>query len=131
MTAAAWSRGNRIGLLMTLAMGLANIGLGLIDLPSLLHTSGSVAEGPPDGVLIANLALGFIIVASAGFALFTVSRNGATTASVANILQGLTAIPAFLTPQPLAWRLVAGVIIAWTTVSVALTLSRSRAMRGA
>jgi hypothetical protein len=131
MTAAAWSRGNRIGLLMTIAMGLANIVFGLIDLPALLHTSGTVADGPPDGVLVANLVLGVIIVASAGFAWFTVSRNGATTASVANILQGLTAVPAFLTSQPLAWRLLAGVIIAWTTVAVALTLSRSRAMRGA
>ena len=131
MTAAAWSRGNRIGLIMTLIMGLTNIVLGLIDLPSLLNTSGTVADGPPDGVLVANLVLGVIIVASAGFAWFTVSRNGATIASVANILQGLTAVPAFLTPTEVAWRLLAGVIIAWTTVSVALTLSRSRAMRGA
>lgn len=131
MTVAAWSRGNRIGLLMTIVMGLANIAFGVIDLPALLHTSGTVADGPPDGVLVANLVLGVIIVASAGFAWFTVSRNGATTASVANILQGLTAVPAFLTPQPLAWRILAGVIIAWTTVAVALTLSRSRAMRGA
>ena len=128
---AAWSRGNRIGLGMTFVMGVANIVLGVINLPALLHTSGTMAEGPPDGVLIANVGLGIIIVAAAGFAWFTVSRNGATTASVANILQGLTVVPAFLTPQPLAWRLLAGVIIAWTTVSAALTLSRSRAMRGA
>ena len=128
---AAWSRGNRIGLGMTIVMGVTNIVLGLINLPALLHTSGTMADGPPDGVLVTNLVLGVIIVASAGYAWFTVSRNGATTASVANILQGLTAVPAFLTPQPLAWRLLAGVIVAWTTVSVALTLSRSRAMRGA
>ena len=131
MTAAAWSRGNRIGLIMTIIMGLANIVLGLIDLPALLNTSGTVADGPPDGVLVADLVLGIVIVASAGFAWFTVSRNGATIASVANILQGLTVVPAFLMPEPLAWRILAGVIIAWTTVSVALTLSRSRAMRGA
>jgi hypothetical protein len=116
---------------MTIIMGLANIVLGLIDLPALLNTSGTVADGPPDGVLVADLVLGIIIVASAGFAWFTVSRNGATIASVANILQGLTVVPAFLLPEPLAWRILAGVIIAWTTVSVALTLSRSRAMRGA
>ena len=131
MTAAVWSPGNRIGLLMTIAMGLTNIVLGLINLPALLHTSGTVADGPTNGVLVVNVALGVIIVASAGYAWFTVSRNGATTASVANILQGLTVVSAFLTPAPMAWRLLAGVIIAWTTVSVALTLSRSRAMRGA
>jgi hypothetical protein len=84
---AAWSRGNRIGLGMTFVMGVANIVLGVINLPALLHTSGTMAEGPPDGVLIANVGLGIIIVAAAGFAWFTVSRNGATTASVANILQ--------------------------------------------
>ena len=131
MTAAAWSRGNRIGLIMTIIMGLANIVLGLINLPDLLNTSGTVADGPPRGVLVADMVLGVIMVAAAGFAWFTVNRNAATTASVANILQGLTVVPAFLTPAPVAWRLLAGVIVAWTTVSVALTLSRSRAMRGA
>ena len=128
---AAWSRGNRIGLGMTIVMGLANVVMGLINLPALLHTSGTVADGPPSGVLVADLVLGAVMVVAAGFAWLTVSRNGATIASVANSLQGLTVIPAFLTPQPVAWRVLAGVIIAWTTVSVALTLSRSRAMRGA
>ncbi len=128
---AAWSRGNRIGLVMTIIMGFANIMLGVIDLPARLNTSGAVGDGPPDGVLIAGLVLGIIIVTAAGYAWVTVSRNAATTASVANILQGLMVVPAFLTPEPIAWRLLAGVIIVWTTVSVALTLSRSRAMRGA
>jgi hypothetical protein len=97
----------------------------------LLHTSGTVADGPPDGVLGANLVLGVIIVISAGYAWAAVSRNAATAASVANILQALLVIPAFLTPGQVAWRVLAAVIIAWTTVAVALTLSRSRAMRGA
>ena len=116
---------------MTIAMGVTNIVLGVIDLPALLNTSGSVADGPPNGVLVADLVLGVIMIVAAGYAWTTVSRNAATTASVANILQGLTVIPAFLMPAPIAWRVLAGVIIAWTTVSVALTLSRSRAMRGA
>ena len=128
---AAWSRGNRIGLGMTIVMGLANVVMGLINLPALLHTSGTVADGPPSGVLVTDLVLGAVMIAAAGVAWFKVSRNGATIASVANILQGLTVIPAFLTPAPAGWRVLAGVIIAWTTVSVALTLSRSRAMRGA
>ena len=131
MTDAAWSRGNRIGLIMTIVMGVANIVLGLIDLPALLNTSGTVADGPPDRVLAVDLVLGAFMVAAAGFAWVTVSRNAATAASVANILQGLTVVPAFLVPAPVGYRVLAGVIIAWTTVSVALTLSRSRAMRGA
>jgi len=116
---------------MTVVMGVTNIVLGSIDLPALLNTSGTVADGPPAGVLVADLVLGIVMVAAAGFAWRTVSRSAATIASVANILQGLTVIPAFLTPAPLAWRVLAGLIIVWTTVSVALTLSRSRAMRGA
>jgi hypothetical protein len=131
MTDAVWSRGNRIGLMMTLVMGLANIVFWLIDLPAALNTSGTVADGPPDGVVVANLVLGALMVVAAGYAWATVSRNAATAASVANILQGLLVIPAFLMPNPIAWRVLAGVIILWTTVAVALTLSRSRAMRGA
>jgi hypothetical protein len=131
MTDAVWSRGNRIGLIMTLVMGLANIVFWLIDLPAALNTSGTVADGPPDGVVVANLVLGAFMVVSAGYAWATVSRNAATAASVANILQGLLVIPAFLMPNPIVWRVLAGVIILWTTVAVALTLSRSRAMRGA
>jgi hypothetical protein len=131
MTDAVWSRGNRIGLIMTLVMGLANIVFWLIDLPAVLNTSGTVADGPPDGVVVANLVLGAFMVVAAGYAWATVSRNAATAASVANILQGLLVIPAFLMPNPIAWRVLAGVIILWTTVAVALTLSRSRAMRGA
>ena len=131
MTDAAWSRGNRIGLIMTIVMGLANIVLGLIDLPALLNTSGTIADGPPDGVLVVALVLGAFMAVAAGYAWVTVSRNAATAASVANILQGLLVIPAFLMPNPITWRVLAGVIITWTTVAVALTLSRSRAMRGA
>jgi hypothetical protein len=131
MTDAAWSRGNRIGLIMTIVMGLANIVLGLIDLPALLYTSGTIADGPPDGVLVVGLVLGAFMAVAAGYAWVTVSRNAATAASVANILQGLLVIPAFLMPNPITWRVLAGVIITWTTVAVALTLSRSRAMRGA
>ena len=131
MSDAVWSRGNRIGLIMTIVMGLANIVLGLIDLPALLNTAGTMADGPPDGVLVAGLVLGAFMVVAAGYAWVTVSRNAATAASVANILQGLLVIPAFLMPAPIAWRVLAGIIIVWTTVAVALTLSRSRAMRGA
>jgi hypothetical protein len=127
----AWSRGNRIGLGMTMVVGVANIVLGLIHLPALLHSSKPMAAGPPAGVLVADFVLGVIIVVSAGVAWAPVSRNAATAASVANILQGLLVIPAFLPQEPLTWRVLAGVIIAWTTVSVALTLSRSKAMRGA
>lgn len=127
----SWSRGNRIGLGMTAAMGVANVVLGLIRLPNLLHTSGTMADGPPTGVLTVDVVLGLIMIAAAGYAWVTVSRNAATVATVANILQALTVIPAFLVSTPVAWRVLAGVIIAWTTVSVALTLSRSRAMRGA
>jgi len=131
MTAAAWSRGNRIGLIMTLVVGLANILVGVVHLPDRLNNSGTVAEGPPVGVLEVNLVLGVLMIILAGYALATVSRNAATAATVANILQGLTFVSAFLTPAPLGWRLLAGVIVAWTTVAVALTLGRSRAMRGA
>ena len=45
-------------------------------------------------------------------------------ASVANILQGLLTLPAFI-GAPLAWQVAAGAILAWTAVSVGFTLSKS------
>ena len=83
--------------------------------------------GPPRGVLIADSVLGVIIVAAAIYAWVKVSRRGATIASAANILQALSALPAFVVdgvPTSIKW-IVAGALV-WTVVSVALTLSKTK-----
>ena len=122
-----WSRANRIGLVMTLLIGAANVVFALANLPAILH-GASVSEppsGPPPGVMLAVGVLGAVMVLAATYAWLKVSRRGATIASVANILQGLTALPAFF-QEPSMWQVLAAITLAWTAVSVALTLSRSK-----
>ena len=75
--------------------------------------------------MLAMGVLGAVMLLAAAYAWLKVSRRGATIASVANILQGLTTLPAFF-QAPAVWQVIAGVTLAWTAVSVALTLSKSK-----
>lgn len=124
----AWSRANRLGLMMTLALGAASIIFGLTRLPTIMNGTPPGQEFPMSGVLLLDLILGVVMLVAAGLAWTAVSRTGATIASVANILQALTATPAFLVGAPVGWQVVAGAVLIWTTVSVGLTLSRSKVM---
>ena len=120
-----WSQANRIGLVMTLLIGAANVLFALSKLPTILRGPSEAPVGPPPGVMLAVGVLGAIMLVAATYAWLKVSRRGATIASVANILQGLTTLPAFF-QAPVMWQVIAGVTLAWTAVSVALTLSKSK-----
>jgi hypothetical protein len=120
-----WSQANRIGLAMTVLIGAVNMLFALANLPTILDRPPEDAAGPPPGVMLTAGALGLVMVIAAAYAWRTVSRRGATIASVANILQGLTALPAFF-QAPVRWQVAAGITLAWTAVSVALTLSKSK-----
>lgn len=120
-----WSQANRIGLVMTLLIGAANVLFALAQLPKILTGTPAAGAGPPPGVTLAVGVLGAVILLAATYAWLKVSRRGATIASVANILQGLTTLPAFFL-APAMWQVIAGVTLAWTAVSVALTLSKSK-----
>lgn len=120
-----WSQANRIGLVMTLLIGAANVLFALVNLPKILTETSAAPAGPPAGVTLAVGVLGAIMLFAATYAWLKVSRRGATIASVANILQGLTTLPAFF-QAPVMWQVIAGVTLAWTAVSVALTLSKSK-----
>lgn len=120
-----WSQANRIGLVMTLLIGVANVLFALASLPTILDRPPEAPAGPPPGVRLAVGALGAVMVLAAAYAWLKVSRRGATIASVANILQGLTTLPAFF-QAPVMWQVIAGFTLAWTAVSVALTLSKSK-----
>lgn len=113
----AWSKPNRIGLVLTTLLGLVNVLLGV-------HFLGA-PEGPPDGIAKAIIGLGGVMIVAAAVAWFAGSRPAATVASVANILQGLTLLPAFV-KAPLTIKFVAAGLLAWTVVSVALTLKKPR-----
>ena len=90
-----WSQANRIGLVMTLLIGAANVLFALSKLPTILRGPSEAPVGPPPGVILAVGVLGAIMLVAATYAWLKVSRRGATIASVANILQGLTTLPAF------------------------------------
>lgn len=120
-----WSQANRIGLVMTLLIGAANLVFALVNLPTILNGPSPAPAGPPPGVMLAVGVLGAIMLLAATYAWLKVSRRGATIASVANILQGLTTLPAFF-QAPAVWQVIAGVTLVWTAVSVALTLSKSK-----
>ena len=120
-----WSQANRIGLVMTLLIGAANVVFALANLPTILDASSAASAGPPPGVILAVGVLGAVMLLAAMYAWLKVSRRGATIASVANILQGMTTLPAFF-QAPATWQVIAGVTLAWTALSVALTLSRSK-----
>ena len=120
-----WGQANRIGLVMTLLTGAANVLFALANLPKILTETSAAAAGPPAGVTLAVGVLGAIMLFAATYAWLKVSRRGATIASVANILHGLTTLPAFF-QEPVMWQVIAGVTLAWTAVSVALTLSKSK-----
>lgn len=115
-----WSIANKIGLAMTIVIGLVNI-------PSVLQQVPEGEVGPPRGVLIADSILGVIIVIAAVYAWVKVSRRAATIASAANILQALSALPALVVDEvPTTIKLAVAGILVWTVLSVALTLSKSK-----
>ena len=120
-----WSQANRIGLAMTMLIGAANVLFAVANLPTILDGPAAATVGPPPGVMLAVGVLGAVMLLAAGYAWLKVSRRGATIASVGNILQGLTTLPAFF-QAPAVWQVIAGVTLAWTAVSVALTLSKSK-----
>jgi hypothetical protein len=113
----AWSKPNRIGIALTELLGLLNVALGL--------TFRNAPDGPPHGIAVSIVVLGAVMVVAGGVAWFSGSRLAATIASVANILQGITTLPAFLAAA-LVWKVVAAGILAWTVISVALTLKKPR-----
>lgn len=122
---ASWRKPKRIGLTATIALGIFDIVVGLLNLPTIRHETDSMAW-PPGGVLLFVLVLGAVMVVTAGAALATENGLSATLASVATILTALVVAPAFLTDASAGWRLFAGAVVVVATVSVWLTLSRPR-----
>ena len=111
------SRKNRIGLVLTFLMGLANI-------PSVLASNdGGGYDSPPMAVMGLDTLCGVVAVVACVIAWRKGSRDVMRLASGANILMGLTAFPAFFVDIPPAIKVLAAASVVITFISVVLTLS--------
>jgi hypothetical protein len=102
----------------TVTAGLVIAGLlGLFDLAGPLTTDG---EHPPMFIAVAGAILGLITVVGVVLA-WRGSRAGAVAAIVTRLLSAISAVPAFYEDGvPTALRVVVGIAIAVTLLSVAL-----------
>jgi hypothetical protein len=113
------SRKNRIGLVLTFLLGLVNI-------PSVLASTPDGDEGPPMGVLVLDSICGVLMVAAVVVAWRTGSRGAVRLAAGVNILQALSAVPAFFVDVPVGIKIAASVGVVVSFVAVVLTLSPGR-----
>jgi len=112
-----WSSANKLGLVLTALLGVVNVAFSI-------HFA-QAPDGPPPVIGYGVGVAGAIMVLAAAVAWFSRSRPAATIASVANILQGISALPA-LYFAPTSFKLVAGGIVIATVLSVALTLTKAK-----
>jgi hypothetical protein len=113
------TRKNRIGLVLTFVLGLAN-------LPSVLEQTPDGKEGPPMGVLVLDTVCGVLMVAGVVIAWRTGSRGAIRAAAGVTILQALSAVPAFFVDIPVGIKIVAAAAVVVSFVAVVLTLSPGR-----
>ena len=114
------SRRNLIGLWLTLAIGVVN-------LPSaVLPAAPEGEEGPPFGVLLLGSICGLVMIAAVVVALRSGSRRAVRLAAGVNILQALSAVPAFFVDVPAGIKVLVSVVVVLTFTSVVLSLSPGR-----
>jgi hypothetical protein len=114
----SWSKSNRIGLLLLAVYGAVN----LIPTPP----GGPGEPGPPQGVIIADIVLGLVMIAAVVVAWRNQSKPAATLACVAAILAALTALPAFVVAVPMFIKVMVGFFTVFAILAIALTLSPSK-----
>ena len=117
MASAPWTSNNKVGLLLTVLLGLINIW-------QLTNPTPAGKVGPPFAVLVADALLGVAMVAAATFAWLKVSRNAARVATAANILAALTALPAFVVDLPSRDKLAVAIYLIAAVVAAVITLSK-------
>lgn len=119
---ASLTRKNRIGLVLTVLIGLVN-------LPSALERSPDGGEGPPYGVLVLDSVCGVLLIVAAIVAWRTGGRGAVRLAAGVNILQALSSVPAFFVDISVVIKIVAAVAVVVSFVAVVLTLSPGRGPR--
>ncbi len=118
-TPATWSTANRIGLALTLLLGLANVTSAFSPTPE-----GQV--GPPFEVLLADTVLAVIVVIAVIMAWVRGSRLAARIAAGCVILIAISAMPAFFVDVPPAIKALVGAITLVTVLACGLMLAPAK-----
>ncbi len=120
-TTTALTTRNRVGVVLAVLLGLADIG----GLALLGATSAPGEEGPPDAVLIFAAVMGVITIVGAVYAWARRSRVGLRVAAAGRVLSAISSLPAFFVdgvPNGVVVLVAVGLVITLTTV--ALLVSR-------
>ncbi|MDQ3423602.1 MAG: hypothetical protein M3510_09510 [Actinomycetota bacterium] len=120
-TTTALTTRNRVGVVLAVLLGLADIG----GLALLGATPAPGEEGPPDAVLIFAAVMGVITIVGAVYAWARRSRVGLRVAAAGRVLSAISSLPAFFVdgvPNGVVVLVAVGLVITLTTV--ALLVSR-------
>ncbi len=118
-TPATWSMANRIGLVLTLLLGLANVTSAFFPTPE-----GQV--GPPFEVLLADTVLAAVVVVAVIVAWLRGSRIAARIAAGCVILIAISAMPAFFVDVPPEIKAVVGAVTLVTVLACGLMLAPAK-----
>jgi len=118
VTRARTTTKQRIGLVISLLYGLAN-------LPSVLFPAPDGEEGPPLAILAIDSLLGLVALVAAILA-WRGNRVALRVAAGAIILITLTALPAFFVDVPMGVKALVGFSVVLTVVAVVLMFSGER-----
>jgi hypothetical protein len=120
-TTAALTTRNRVGVVLAVLLGLADLG----NLALLGATPAPGEQGPPDAVLVFGAVMGLVTVVAAVFAWARRSRAGLRVAAASRLLSALGSLPAFFVdgvPNGVVVLVAVGLVV--TLATVALLVSR-------
>ena len=127
MPTSTWSTLNKVGLVLQLLYGLANLPTAFIPPEAMTTEAGAATMGPPTWILWADTILSVILIVAAVAAWRSGNRSHAFLASASNVLISLSGVPAYFVGAPHNIQVLVTVGIVWTIVSVALTHLRAKA----
>ncbi|MFT4294147.1 MAG: hypothetical protein QM582_01910 [Micropruina sp.] len=115
-TSTKWSTANRVGLVLTLILGVSNATSAFFPTPD-----GQV--GPPFEILLADTVLAVVVVVAVVVAWMRGSRIAARIAAGCVILIAISAMPAFFVDVPPAVKALVGAITLVTVLACGLMLA--------
>ena len=118
-TPATWSTANRVGLVLTLLLGLG-------DFTSAFSSPPEGEIGPPFAILLADTVLGFVTVSGVITAWIRGSRLAARIAAGCVLLTAISALPALFVDVPPMIKAAVGAATLVTVLACGLMLAPAR-----